>query len=91
VKTVIKTDMEKETFPEIFKHCTEQGLIVSSQACLMLTEQEISTHWQCQIEHYIHHWYLLLNHTHILEVLLELRTLGQHDIARVGRRPLWIK
>ena len=84
MKTVIKTD----TLPEIFKHCAEQGLIVSSQACLTPTEQEVPTHWQCQIEHYIHHWYLLQNHMHILEVLLELKTLGQDDIARVGLKDI---
>ena len=87
MKTVIKTD----TLPEIFKHCAEQGLIVSSQACLTLTKQETQTYWQCHIKHYIHHWYLLQNHAHILEVLLELRTLGQNDIARVGWKPHWIK
>ena len=82
MKTVIKTD----TLPEIFKHCAEQGLIVSSQACLTPIEQELSAYWQSQIEHYIHHWYSLQNHVHILEVLLELKALGQDDIARVGPR-----
>ena len=84
MKTVIKTD----TLPEIFKHCAEQGLIVSSQACLTPIEQEISTYWQSQIEHYIHHWYSLQNHMHILKVLLELKTLGQDDAARVGLRKI---
>ena len=84
MKTVVKT----ETLPEIFKHCAEQGLIVSSQACLKPIEQERSTYWQCQIEHYIHHWYSLQNHMHILKVLLELKTLGQDNIARVGLKDI---
>ena len=87
MKTVVKADTEVETLPKIFRHCAEQGLIVSSQACLTPTEQEVPAHWQYQIEHYIHHWYSLQNHAHILEVLLELRTLGQKDIARVGWEP----
>ena len=74
--------------PEIFKQCAEQGLIVSSQACLTPTEQEVPAYWQCQIEHYIHHWYLLQNHAHILEVLLELKILGQDDAERVGLRKI---
>ena len=84
VKTVIKTEM----LPEIFKHCAEQGLIVSSQACLTPIEQERSAYWQCQIEQYIHHWYSLQNHMHILKVLLELKTLGQGDIARVDLKDI---
>jgi hypothetical protein len=87
VKTVIKTD----TLPEIFKHCVEQGLIVSSQACLTPTEQEVPAYWQCQIEHYIHHWYSLQNHVHILKVLLELKTLGQNNIAWVGLKGIYNK
>ena len=86
MKTVIKTDMETKTLPEIFRCCAEQGLIVSSQACLTLTEQELPAYWQCQIEHYIHHWYSLQNHVHILEVLLELELLGLRDTARVGQK-----
>ena len=84
MKTVAKTD----TLSEIFQHCAEQGLIVSSQACLTPIEQELSIYWQSQIEHYIHHWYSLQNHAHILEVLLELKTLGQDDVARVGLKDI---
>ena len=79
--------MEAVALPEIFRHGAEQGLIVSSQACLTPMKQETPAYWQCQIEHYIHHWYLLQNHMHILEVLLELRVLGQKDVAKVGQKP----
>ena len=76
--------MEETTLPDIFQHCAEQGLIVSTQACHTPTKEEMHVYWQYHIEHYIHHWYSLQNHTHILEVLLELQLLGLKDTARVG-------
>ena len=67
----------------IFKNCAQQGLIVSTQACLTPIDEGVDQYWKYQVTHRIYHWYSLQNHAHILELLLELHLLGYKSIAKV--------